>query len=314
MCSYIAHCAEFGKKAGDVQKTMQTFLMSLSFFQVLICVTMKSKAESVFTGTEGGSVDISCKYDDGYQYTPMYFCRDPCTSSHVLIRSEKADMVDSKGRYTALNTVSARRFSVTIRHLTLKDSGVYYCGVDKWGFDKLTKVKLTVSKAVPTISTCAPVSRQNQSPEVTEFPRATTVITAGRDHKHIYIFSDSSTLHEQASSTAPPRHALDPLGQLLVVCGGVLGLMLCCVLAALVILYRKTSTNITSLKPAAPEIHISNPPPDHEDICHVYDEMLAVYSLAGPAIGDDSSATYSTIQLPAPVDNDCSPNSLVAPH
>ncbi|KAB5567330.1 hypothetical protein PHYPO_G00231520 [Pangasianodon hypophthalmus] len=273
---------------------MQTFLMSLSFFQVLICVTMKSKAESVFTGTEGGSVDISCKYDDGYQYTPMYFCRDPCTSSHVLIRSEKADMVVSKGRYTALNTVSARSFSVTIRHLTLKDSGVYYCGVDKWGFDKLTKVKLTVSK----------VSRQNQSPEVTEFPRATTVITT----------ADSSTLHEQASSTAPPRHALDPLGQLLVVCGGVLGLMLCCVLAALVILYRKTSTNITSLKPAAPEIHISNPPPDHEDICHVYDEMLAVYSLAGPAIGDDSSATYSTIQLPAPVDNDCSPNSLVAPH
>ncbi|MCI4380723.1 hypothetical protein PGIGA_G00243450 [Pangasianodon gigas] len=272
MYSYIAHCAEFGKKVGDVQKTVQTFLMSLSFFQVLICVTMKSKAESVFTGTEGGSVDISCKYADGYQYTPMYFCRDPCTSSsHVLIRSEKADVVVSKGRYTALNSVSARRFSVTIRHLTLKDSGVYYCGVDKWGSDKLTKVKLTVSK-------------------------------------------DSSILHEQASSTAPPQHALDPLGQLLVVCGGVLGLMLCCVLAALVILYRKTSTNITSLKLAAPEIQISYPPPDHEDICHVYDEMLAVYSLAGPAIGDDSSATYSTIQLPAPVDNDCSPYSLVAPH
>ncbi|XP_034162383.2 CMRF35-like molecule 1 [Pangasianodon hypophthalmus] len=177
--SYMVHCAEFRKNAGDVQKTMPTFLSTLFCFQVLICVTMKSKAESVFTGTEGGSVDISCKYADGYQYTPMYFCRDPCTSStHVLIRSETADMVDSKGRYTALNTVSKRCFSVTIRHLTLKDSGVYYCGVDKWGFDELTKVKLTVSKAVPTVSTHAPVSRVNQSPEATEQPDASTMITA----------------------------------------------------------------------------------------------------------------------------------------
>ncbi|XP_053479903.1 CMRF35-like molecule 5 isoform X3 [Ictalurus furcatus] len=251
-----SYCAEFGKKAGDVQKTMQTFLRTLSFFQVLICMTMKIKAESVFTGTEGGSVDISCQYPDGYQYTPMYFCRDPCSYSDVLIQSVKADTVISEGRYTALNTLSTRSFSVTIRQLTLKDSGVYYCGVDKWGKDKLTKVKLTVSEAVPTVSTRAPVSRQNQIPEVTESPCATTVITAT---------------------------------------------------AALLILYRKKSTHITTLKPAAPAIQISHPPPDQENICHVYDEMLAVYTLAGPPVGDESSATYSTIQLPAPADNDCSP-------
>ncbi|XP_017323768.1 CMRF35-like molecule 9 isoform X1 [Ictalurus punctatus] len=295
---YISHCAEFSKKAGDVQKIMQRFLWTLSLFQVLICMTMKVKAESVFTGTEGGSVDISCKYPAGYQYTPMYFCRDPCSYSDVLIKSVKADTVASKERYTALNTLSARRFSVTIRHLTLKDSGVYYCGVDTWGKDKLTKVKLTVSEAVPTVSTRAPVTSQNQIPEVTESPCATTVITAA---------AESSTFYEQASSTPQTQHSLDLYGQLFVVCGGVLGLMLCCVLAALVILYRKKSTHITTLKPAAPAIQISHPPPGQENICHVYDEMLAVYTLAGPPVGDESSATYSTIQLPAPADNDCSP-------
>ncbi|XP_053481346.1 CMRF35-like molecule 5 [Ictalurus furcatus] len=117
---------------------MQRFLWTLSLFQVLICVTMKSKAESVFTGTEGGSVDISCQYPDGYQYTPMYFCRDPCSPFDVLIKSVKADTVVSKERYSAVNTLSARSFSVTIRHLTLNDSGVYYCGMDTWGKDKLT--------------------------------------------------------------------------------------------------------------------------------------------------------------------------------
>lgn len=105
---------------------------------------MKSKSELVVTGTVGGSVDISCKYADKYKYTPMYFCRNRCTSSDVLIESKRADMVVSKGRYTAVNTVTASRFSVIIRRLTLKDSGVYYCGVEKWGYDKFTKVKLTV--------------------------------------------------------------------------------------------------------------------------------------------------------------------------
>ncbi|KAG7332548.1 hypothetical protein KOW79_004382 [Hemibagrus wyckioides] len=284
---------------------MQTFVRTLSLFQVLISVTVKSKAEHVFTGTEGGSVDITCKYPDGYQYTTMYLCRHPCYSSDVLIKSKKVDQAISMGRYTALNTPSGRSFSVTIRHLRLKDSGVYYCGVDKWGYDILIKVKLNVTKA-PAVSSHAPVILQSQSPDVTQLPHAMTVISST---------ADNFTSYEQASSTTQPQHSLDPHVQLLVVCGGVLGLMLCCVLATLVILYRKkSSTQNTSLKPPAPESQISHPSSDQEDIWHVYDDMLAVYSLAGPARGDKSSATYSTIQLPAPADNDCNLYSLVTPH
>ncbi|XP_047655898.1 CMRF35-like molecule 9 isoform X2 [Tachysurus fulvidraco] len=305
MYSYIEHCGEVRKKSGDVKRPMQTYLRTLSFFQVLICVTMKSKAESVFTGTEGGNVDISCKYAEGYKYTPMYFCRHPCTYSNVLIKSEKANVAVSKGRYTAINTVSVRSFSVTIKHLIIKDSGVYYCGVDKWGYDKLTKVKLTVSEVTAPESTHAPVSGQNQRSEVTKFPSATIITTAT---------AACSTLYEQTSSTTQFQPSVNSHGQLLAVCVGVLGLILCCVLVTLLILYRKAPKSVTSLKPPASEIQISHPPLDQEDIFHVYDEMLAVYSLAGPARGAESSATYSTIQLPAPVDNDFNPYSLVSPH
>ncbi|XP_046728002.1 CMRF35-like molecule 1 [Silurus meridionalis] len=276
---------------------MQRFLRTLSFFQVLICATLKSKAESVYTGTEGGSVDISCKYPDGYLYTPKYLCRAPCTSSDVLIKCEKADRVVSKGKYSLVNNVSGRCFSVTIKHLTLQDSGVYYCGLSKWGFDKLTKVKLTVS-TVSTLST--------SSFETTQITWATTVILST---------ADNLMLNKQASSTPETLEtALDTHGQLLLVSGAILGLILCCVLAALAIFYRKkSSTHITSFKPPAPEDQIPCPQPEQEDLYHVYDALLDVYSFAGPARGD-SSAIYSTIELPAPADNDCSPYSLVAPH
>ncbi|KAG9270826.1 CMRF35-like molecule 5 [Astyanax mexicanus] len=104
------------------------------------------KTVAVFTGTEGGRVEIYCRYKDSYQYSNHYFCRDPCRYSDVLIETQKADIPVSKGRYSILNFVTAKRVSVTIKNLRLTDSGVYYCGVDKWGSDTLTKVEISVKK------------------------------------------------------------------------------------------------------------------------------------------------------------------------
>ncbi|XP_036434623.1 CMRF35-like molecule 8 [Colossoma macropomum] len=227
---------------------MQTIQRILSLFQVLVCVELKSQIGNVFTGTEGGCVEISCNYPDGYHYMSHYFCRHPCSHSDVLIKAEAADKVTSEGRYSILNTVSTRSLSVTIRNLRLGDSGVYYCGVDKWGKDILSEVEVTVRKELP-------------------------------------------------------------------VYGGVFGLLLCCVLAALVVLYRRPSnTHITSLKAPAQENETSDSPLAQEEVCHVYYEMLAVYSLAGPANEENSSGTYSIIHYTCSTEEECSTYSLIAPH
>uniref|UniRef100_A0A3B1JKH1 Ig-like domain-containing protein n=1 Tax=Astyanax mexicanus TaxID=7994 RepID=A0A3B1JKH1_ASTMX len=110
------------------------------------------KTVAVFTGTEGGSVEINCRYKDSYIYSKQYFCRDPCRYFDVLIETSKADIPVSKDRYSILNTVSARSVSVTIKNLSLTDSGVYYCGVDQWGSDILTEVEISVKKGEHTFN------------------------------------------------------------------------------------------------------------------------------------------------------------------
>lgn len=98
------------------------------------------------SGAEGETVEFKCSYPDAYKYTPKYFCREPCGSSDVLITSGKSDGFVSKGRYSVLDTTSAKTFSVTIKTLQLQDAGVYYCGLDQWGRDTLTKVVLKVRR------------------------------------------------------------------------------------------------------------------------------------------------------------------------
>ena len=97
------------------------------------------------SGTAGGEVEVYCSYPDEHRYTPKYFCRHPCRSGDVLITSQKSDYI-SKGRYSIYDGKNAQTFSVIIKKLQLQDAGVYYCGLDQWGFDTLTKVVLTVSK------------------------------------------------------------------------------------------------------------------------------------------------------------------------
>ncbi|KAG9270824.1 CMRF35-like molecule 5 [Astyanax mexicanus] len=127
-------------------RRMETLVRILALLQVLMGLAAQKKTVAVFTGTEGGSVEINCRYKDSYIYSNHYFCHDPCRYFDVLIETSKADIPVSKDRYSILNTVSARSVSVTIKNLSLTDSGVYYCGVDQWGSDILTEVQISVKK------------------------------------------------------------------------------------------------------------------------------------------------------------------------
>ncbi|XP_072537721.1 uncharacterized protein [Salminus brasiliensis] len=272
---------------------MWTLLGVFTLIQVLICAETQRDTGNVFSGTVGDRVELSCNYADGYLHTPKYFCRYPCGYYDVLIKSEKINKVISEGRYSILSTTSSLSFSVTIKDLRLEDSGVYYCGVDKWGPDKLIKAVISVRKDNFT--------KQEQA-------------SSTMQSIHLSGIHDDFTTRERASSTMQSIHS--SVMHEHPVYGGALGLLLCCVFAALLALYRKWShTHSTSLKPPTPENQFSDPTPDQDEDCHDYEEMLAVYSLAGPAVEDDpSEVTYSVIQHVPPAKEDSSLYSVIAPH
>ncbi|XP_076845742.1 uncharacterized protein LOC143491005 isoform X2 [Brachyhypopomus gauderio] len=210
------------------------------------------------------------------------------------------------------------RIQFLFNDLVFKDSGDYYCGVEKWGFDISIKVKIIVKKG--------------RTPESTDLPWSSTVIPVAE-----------STLHEQMSSTLDAQFSNKiskwPIFsdyssyELQLMIAGLISLLLLSVVVGLVVFYwgrlnsNSTCKNkerwdqvsvlqVSTLKSSGPENPNLDPPAPikMEDGDHMYDEILGVYSLAGPVKEEDTSTTSCTIQYLHTAREDCSPYSLIAPH
>ncbi|XP_007575410.1 CMRF35-like molecule 1 isoform X1 [Poecilia formosa] len=102
-------------------------------------VVFQTGAMSV-TGTEGGSVKITCSHS--YATTNVkYFCKGACSEADVLIKSRP---MQQEGKYSIED--KGNTFYVTISKLEKGDEGVYWCGVERVGVDTYDKVTLSVEE------------------------------------------------------------------------------------------------------------------------------------------------------------------------
>ncbi|XP_037399233.1 CMRF35-like molecule 8 [Pygocentrus nattereri] len=98
-------------------------------------------------GYSGGGVLIKCRYDTGYTSNQKYLCKGPWSNCADQIKTEVKNEWINSGRFSLFDDTRAAQFWVVIRELTVKDSGMYNCAVDKdLAIDVYKRVELKVEE------------------------------------------------------------------------------------------------------------------------------------------------------------------------
>ncbi|XP_026954738.1 CMRF35-like molecule 9 [Sagmatias obliquidens] len=96
------------------------------------------------SGFEGDTVSLQCTYGEELKKYRKYWCRE---SGFLISRCSGtvySGEYGQEGRVSVHDNPRQLRFEVTLRNLTLKDVGQYWCGAKRVGFDKTFSVSLLV--------------------------------------------------------------------------------------------------------------------------------------------------------------------------
>ncbi|KAM3622847.1 uncharacterized protein V6R79_003919 [Siganus canaliculatus] len=102
-------------------------------------------------GFESGEVSFPCSHKLAWQ-NDKYLCKHPCKAHKDKLATVQSGQTVQSGRMT-LKDSGKGDFTVTFRQLQLSDSGMYWCGVDRTGFDTFTEVHINVKKVPQTTPT-----------------------------------------------------------------------------------------------------------------------------------------------------------------
>ncbi|XP_074540652.1 uncharacterized protein LOC141801500 [Halichoeres trimaculatus] len=137
---------------------------------------------------EGTTITIICSDWKASTYVKdnvKYFCRSPCSKDkHIIV---KADYQKTERKNRIEITNSEHGLFVTISNLQESDSGKYYCGVDRFGYDVLLEVNVKVTDAEPS----PPKTTPKTTPKTVHVAVTTSPSTS----------SKGSTVSTNASST-----------------------------------------------------------------------------------------------------------------
>ncbi|XP_064161058.1 CMRF-35-like molecule 4 [Anguilla rostrata] len=115
---------------------------------------------AVVTGRKGESLSFCCGYDEVYTRKEKYWCRGESFSS---CRTVVTSLGPRSGRTSLEDHRGSRKFCVTIKDLTVQDSGAYWCAMDLWIADSHVAVALSVDAARPVTpskpSTASPTTK-----------------------------------------------------------------------------------------------------------------------------------------------------------
>ncbi|KAL1281677.1 hypothetical protein QQF64_000480 [Cirrhinus molitorella] len=148
-------------------------------------------------GYTGKDVIITCSHRWASKNL-KYFCRDPCKASNILVKSDQSPT----GRYT-LTDFGYDTFTVNITDLQESDSGIYWCGVGRWGFDTYIEVKMTVSNDSDTIrpASSKPATSSQSSMTKSSFSTSSASGDVTTSSPTGPVVSSRPALHENTQSS-----------------------------------------------------------------------------------------------------------------
>ncbi|KAL1779756.1 CMRF35-like molecule 9 isoform X2 [Sigmodon hispidus] len=104
------------------------------------------KGPKEISGFEGDSVSLQCTYEKEVRQHRKYWCREGgimvSRCSDIVYASQNQEV--TQGRMSIRDSPRKLSLTVTMRDLTLKDTGKYWCGIDRLGFDESFEVSLIV--------------------------------------------------------------------------------------------------------------------------------------------------------------------------
>ncbi|XP_023585032.1 CMRF35-like molecule 2 isoform X2 [Trichechus manatus latirostris] len=147
------------------------------------CVTLSGP--STVTGVVGESLSVQCCYEEQFKENDKYWCREqlaPIGPCDKIVETSGSEKEKTKGRVSIRDHPAQLSFTVTVKNLTVKDGGQYWCGINKrwWKdgvysrdptfqvmisvFPATTEGLLVPSTALATVSTThSPSSQENSN-------------------------------------------------------------------------------------------------------------------------------------------------------
>ncbi|XP_038675541.1 polymeric immunoglobulin receptor-like [Scyliorhinus canicula] len=102
-------------------------------------------------GTLGEAVTLKCQYQvPYYQHHDKYLCKGSERKLCTMIANTQVKNADISGRIIAVDNKTSGIFAVTMTELSMKDEGLYWCGITILGYDKMIPLQLNVLELLKT--------------------------------------------------------------------------------------------------------------------------------------------------------------------
>ncbi|XP_023585033.1 CMRF35-like molecule 6 isoform X3 [Trichechus manatus latirostris] len=130
------------------------------------CVTLSGP--STVTGVVGESLSVQCCYEEQFKENDKYWCREqlaPIGPCDKIVETSGSEKEKTKGRVSIRDHPAQLSFTVTVKNLTVKDGGQYWCGINKrWWKDGVYSRDPTFQVMISVFPAPAPMSSTPTSP------------------------------------------------------------------------------------------------------------------------------------------------------